>query len=108
MTVVWSLYAKEQRAAILRTIAQELSREDASRWNGKFREAVSRLVDFPELGGYIPARCFAEVPDQSERLRQMQCNPYRIIYEVVDDQIRILSIKHGRMLVTLNDARWHD
>ena len=59
MTVSWSSHAKGQRAAILRTIARELSREDASRWNMKIREAVQHLADFPEAGDSIPETCFS-------------------------------------------------
>lgn len=58
MTVSWSSHAKGQRAAILRTIARELSREDASRWNMKIRDAVQHLADFPEAGDSIPETCF--------------------------------------------------
>ena len=99
MTVSWSSHAKGQRAAILRTIARELSREDASRWNMKIREAVQHLADFPET-------CFSSVPADIERLRQTLCNPYRIVYEAVGDQVRILAIMHSRMLVWSSDTRW--
>ena len=106
MTVSWSSHAKGQRAAILRTIARELSREDASRWHMKIREAVQHLADFPEAGDSIPETCFSSVPADIERLRQTLCNPYRIVYETVGNQIRILAIMHSRMLVWSSDTRW--
>ena len=106
MTVAWSSHAKGQRAAILRTIARELSREDASRWNMKIREAVQHLADFPEAGDTIPETCFSSVPAGIERLRQTLCNPYRIVYETVGDQVRVLAIMHSRMLVWSSDMRW--
>lgn len=104
MTVAWSFHAKSQRAAILRTIARRLSRNDASRWNRKFHDAVLRLPDFPEMGSRIPDACFATVPQNANRLRQMRCNPYRIVYEVQGDQIHILAIMHSRMLVRAYDT----
>jgi len=104
MTVSWSDHAKNQRAAILCTIAKELSREDASRWNAKFRDAVRNLSDFPESGGSIPHACFATVPPEAARLKQALCNPYRIVYERVNDQVRILAIMHSRMLVRTRDT----
>jgi len=106
MTVAWSLHAKSQRAAILRTIAQELSREDASRWNMKIREVVERLAEFPEAGDAISETCFSTIPKDFERLRQTLCNPYRIVYETVGDQVRILAIMHSRMLVWSTDTHW--
>jgi len=106
MTPLWSTHAKEQRAAILRTIAREQSREDASRWNVKIREAVENLPDFPESGDVIPEECYSTVPPNAERLRQLFCNPYRIVYEMAGGQIRILSIMHSRMLVWSRDTSW--
>ena len=48
-----------------------------------------------------------EPPPNPERLRQLICGPYRIVHECVGEECRILSIRHGRMLVTADDARWN-
>jgi len=79
MTVDWSDHAKDQLASILGTIARELSREDASRWNMKIYDAVRNLPDFPDLGGEIPKACFSTIPLHVERLRQTLCGPLGIV-----------------------------
>ena len=72
----------------------------------KIREAVQHLADFPEAGDTIPETCFSSVPAGIERLRQTLCNPYRIVYETVGDQVRVLAIMHSRILVWSSDTRW--
>ena len=72
----------------------------------KIREAVQHLADFPEAGDTIPETCFSSVAAGIERLRQTLCNPYRIVYETVGDQVRVLAIMHSRMLVWSSDTRW--
>lgn len=103
----WSKHAKQQRAAILRTIARELSREDASRWNNKIAQAVSNLPDFPELGDAVPEECFFTIPPEYERLRQTHCLPYRIVYEHVNDEIHILAIMHSTAMIRTRDSYWN-
>lgn len=103
----WSKHAKQQRATILRTIARELSREDASRWNSKIAQAVSNLPDFPELGDAVPEECFFTIPPECERLRQTHCLPYRIVYEHVNDEIHILAIMHSTAMIRTRDSYWN-
>ena len=107
MKVKWSLHAHEQRKSIIRLIAQEQSRETATRWNSDFRRAVSILPPYPELGDAVPEEAFFSLPPDYERLRQTHCLPYRIIYEHVDDEIHILAIMHSSMMVRSRDTYWN-
>ena len=107
MTVKWSPHAKQLLFEIIFTIEDALSTEDALRWEGVLRKNASGLADFPLSCPVIPRVCFREVPPNPERLRQLIVKPYRIVYEIVGDEVRVLSIRHGRMLVALDDTYWN-
>ena len=107
MTVKWSPHAEGLLDDILMGIADALYIEDAFRWEGKLREAADNLADFPLSHPTIPSVCFHTVPPNPERLHQLIVRPYRIVYEIIDDECHVLSIRHGRMLVTLDDTSWH-
>lgn len=107
MTAQWSPHARELLSDILQTIAQKLYPDDALRWQADIDECVMQLEEFPQSGTGVPLECFQTIPPNVNELRQTFCRPYRIVYEVVSDEIHVLSIRHGRMLVTLDDARWN-
>ena len=107
MTVKWSPHAQELLGTILDDIALNLYPEDAERWNGKIIEATMRLADYPELGTQMPISAFAFIPENPAQLRQLLISPYRAVYERVDDEIHILSIRHCRMLIDSSDTSWH-
>lgn len=102
-----SPHARALFRSIIQTIASEQSVDDGLRWQTKIEDAVLTLEDFPGIGTAIPVECFFTVPPDVGRLRQTFCRPYRIVYEIVGDEVHILSIRHGRMLVTLDDAHWN-
>ena len=92
---------------ILAQIEDALSIEDAYRWRERILDDADRLADFPFAGPIVPAECFHTTPANADRLRQVIVKPYRIVYEPVDDEIHILSIRHSRMLVTMDDTVWN-
>lgn len=107
MNINWSPHAIFLQNEILNQIREALSSLDAAKWYERICEAVESLADFPNHGSGIPLACFDEIPENAERLRQVFCKPYRIVYESIEDEIHILSIRHSRMLITEDDATWN-
>ena len=107
MTVKFSPHAGKLLNDIIDTISNVLSLEDGLRWNEEIQDAVLRLEDYPFSGPRVPLACFETVPANAEQLRQILCRPYRIVYEVIDNEVHILSIRHVRMLVIETDTFWN-
>ena len=107
MTVLWSPHAEILLNDIVLGIAKALSIDDGFRWESKLRTAAADIGDFPFSGPIVPVECFHAIPANANRLHQIFCGPYRIVYEPCDDEIHILSIRHSRMLVTMDDTVWN-
>ena len=107
MTAQWSPHARELLCDILRTIAQKLYPDDALRWQADIDNCVMQLEDYPQSGTGVPLECFDTIPPNVDDLRQTFCLPYRIVYEIVDDEVHVLSIRHSRMLVADTDTFWN-
>ena len=107
MIIAWSPHARTLQDEILAQIRDALSADDAIRWYDRMCDTVYPLATFPSLGSRIPDECFLTIPENADRLRQIFCGPYRIVYEPVEGEIHILSIRHSRMLVTNGDAIWN-
>ena len=107
MNVLLSPHAEILLEDIVLGIAEALSVEDGLRWEDKLRHTTLTLGEFPNIGTAIPTECFDTPLENADNLRQTFCGPYRIVYETVEDEIHILSIRHSRMLVTEVDAVWN-
>ena len=107
MQVIWSPHARDLLGDILSAIAIDLSREDAHRWRQKIDATIEPLLTHPNFGRNVPAKCFFEPSTDIERLHQLICNPYRIVYEPTDVACYILSIRHCRMMLRSPDTYWN-
>ena len=92
---------------IIDAIADALSIADALRWNDDIQRTILTLEAHPFSGDGVPLECFDTIPPNVDELRQTFCRPYRIVYEVVDNEVHVLSIRHSRMLVTDTDTFWN-
>lgn len=106
MNIAWSPHAEALLDDIVIGIAEALSVDDGLAWEIKLRTAANQLADFPNIGTMIPLVCFHTIPANADRLRQIICRPYRIVYEPAEGEIHILSIRHARMLVAEDDTNW--
>ncbi len=106
MTVAWSFYASGQLEELLRTIAVNLSYEDALRWNDKIHDDLERIAANPFLGHPARHESFITEPLLIGRLRETFCGNFRIIYEPIDEVCRVLSITHTRQLVSGERMVW--
>ena len=107
MIAQWSPHARELLSGILRAIASKLYPEDALRWQSDIDGCVSQIEAHPLSGDGVPLECFDTIPPNADELRQTFCRPYRIVYEVVGNEVHVLSIRHSRMLVAGTDTYWN-
>lgn len=86
MKVIWSEIARGH----LDMIEEYLGRGSAAeRVTAGILSRVRQLELFPESGRRVPEFGDADIRDVVER-------PYRIIYEVADENVFILAVLHGR------------
>lgn len=88
MRIVWSPTARRQAQAAVDYIA--LDRPQTSHeWLDGLVRRVELLRDLPE-----PGRVVREWHESS--VREVLHEPYRVIYEVLEDRIEILTLSHFR------------
>jgi len=66
----------------------------AVQWFDGLVERVELLEDAPEQGRVVPEW-------HEESVREIQYEPYRVVYEIFDDRIEILTLSHMRQLLEL-------
>ena len=106
-SVKWSPHAESLLEDIVLGIAAKLYPDNGLRCEAKLRETADELGRFPFSGDGVPLECFETIPPNVDELRQTFCLPYRIEYEVIGDEVHILSIRHSRMLVTDTGTFWN-
>ena len=90
MKIIWAPLAVEQLEEIADYIAYDkpLSAEN---WVNTIFETVENLSEFPESGRMVPEL-------NRNDIREIIKGNYRIIYKVLNDEIHILTIRHGKRL----------
>ena len=106
-SVEWSPHAEMLLEDIVLGIAITLYPDDGLRWEVKLREAANDLGRLPLSCPNVPLECFNTIPPNPERLHQLIVKPYRIVYEVICNEVHVLSIRHSRMLVADTDTYWN-
>ncbi len=88
MTIVWSPTARRRVQAAVDHIARDRPRASLG-WLEALARRVELLRDLPEQGRVVPEWHEASV-------REVFHEPYRVIYEVFEDRIEILTLSHFR------------
>jgi len=97
MNVIWSPLAIERLAEITDYIAQD-NPSAAEKWVQNIFKRVEHLQRFPEIGRLVPE---LSRPD----IREILFKNYRIIYRIESQQLSILTIRHGKQLLSGDDLR---
>lgn len=90
--VIWSEIAKTDLRTIYDYIAND-SRHYAKKVAQDIREKSDILSNLPNMGCVVP-----EIGD--ENIRELSLYSYRIIYEIKNEQVYILTIVHKRRDLT--------
>jgi plasmid stabilization system protein ParE len=97
MRIIWSPLAVDRASEIADYIAQDKP-SAAEKWIDTVFSKVEQLKSFPEIGRIVP-----EINDS--QFRELIYGNYRIIYRIETKQISILTIRHGRQILPINEIK---
>ena len=89
--VRWTPQAYEDLEAICLFIARD-SPQMAATFADRVLRATDRLGGFPRLGRVVPEL-------GTENLREILVGSYRVVYRIKDEQVQLLTIRHGARLL---------
>ena len=95
MKLVWTPIALDQAEEIAKFIADD-NPYAAEKWLSGLFEAAERLEDYPESGRPVP-----EI--RRPEIREIVYGEYRIIYRVRTATVALLTVRHGRRVLSEND-----
>jgi len=97
MRIIWSPLAVDRASEIADYIAQDKP-SAAKKWIDTVFSKVEKLKSSPEIGRIEP-----EINDS--QFRELIYGNYRIIYRIETKQISILTIRHGRQILPINEIK---
>ncbi len=97
MRIIWSPLAVDRASEIADYIAQDKP-SAAEKWIDTVFSKVAQLKSSPEIGRIVP-----EINDN--QFRELIYGNYRIIYRIETKQISILTIRHGRQILPINEIK---
>ncbi len=97
MNIVWSPLAVDRASEIADYIAQDKP-SAAEKWIKTVFSKVEQLKSSPEIGRIIP-----EI--RNNQFRELIYGNYRIIYRIEAEQIFILTIRHGKQILPINEIK---
>lgn len=97
MRVIWSPLAIDRASEIAEYIAQDKSTA-ARNWINTVFSKVEQLGSSPEIGRIVP-----EINES--QFRELIYGNYRISYRIETKQISILTVRHGRQVLPIDEIR---
>ena len=95
MIIVWSPLAVDRASEIAGYISQDKP-SAAEKWIKTVFSKVEQLKSSAEIGRIVP-----EI--RNNQFRELIYGNYRIIYRIETEQISILTIRHGKQILPLNE-----
>lgn len=97
MRIVWSPLAVDRALEIANYIARDKP-SAAEKWINTVFSKVEQLKSSLEIGRIVP-----EISDS--QFRELIYGNYRIIYRIENKQVSILTIRHGKQILPINEIR---
>ena len=95
MRIIWSPLAIDRVSEIADYIAKDKP-SAAEKWINTMFSKVEQLESSPEIGRIVP-----EI--NNNQFRELIYGNYRIIYRVGKKQISILTVRHGKQILPINE-----
>ena len=95
MKIIWSPLAIDRASEIAEYIAQDKP-SAAVNWINTVFSKVEQLKASPEIGRPVP-----EI--RSNQFRELIYGNYRIIYRIEKKRISILTIRHGKQILPIDE-----
>ena len=95
MKIIWSPLAIDRASEIAEYIAQDKP-SAAEKWINTVFSKVEQLISSPETGRVVP-----EI--RNDRFRELIYGNYRIIYRIEKTRISILTIRHGKQILPIDE-----
>ncbi|SPD75641.1 conserved hypothetical protein [uncultured Desulfobacterium sp.] len=95
MRIIWSPLAVESVTEIAEYISQDKP-SAAEKWVDTIFSKVEQLKSSPALGRIVP-----EI--SNDKFRELIYGNYRVIYRIEQSQISILTIRHGKQILPVEE-----
>jgi addiction module RelE/StbE family toxin len=95
MKIIWSPLAIDRSSEIAEYIAQDKP-SAAEKWINIVFSKVEQLKSSPEIGRIVPEL-------NNAQFREIIYGNYRIIYRIEKKQISVLTIRHGKQILPINE-----
>jgi toxin ParE1/3/4 len=95
MKIIWSPLAIDRASEIAEYIAQDKP-DAAEKWINTIFSKVEQLKSTPEIGRVVPEIL-------NDQFRELIYGNYRIIYRIEKKQISVLTIRHGKQILPIDE-----